>query len=79
MTADPRDLSELLEESQDLQADALRPTHDALDELVELNHSTQDDDRAANVASTKSTSVHCARASERPPSSAPPAVSPWSA
>ncbi len=50
MTADPRDLSELLEESQDLQADALRPTHDAIDELVELNHSTQDDDRPANVA-----------------------------
>ena len=50
MTADPRDLSELLEESQDLQADALRPTHDALDELVELNHSTQDEDRGANVA-----------------------------
>ena len=35
MTADPRALTELLEESQDLQADALRPTHDALDELVE--------------------------------------------
>jgi Ferritin-like domain len=50
MTADPRDLSELLEESEDLQADALRPTHDALDELVELNHSAHDEDRAANVA-----------------------------
>jgi hypothetical protein len=50
MTAAPRDLSELLEESQDLQADALRPTHDALDELVELNHSARDEDRAANVA-----------------------------
>ncbi len=50
MTADPRDLSELLEESQDLQADALRPTHHALDELVELNHSAEDADRAANVA-----------------------------
>ena len=35
MTADPRALTELLEESQDLQADALRPTHEALDELVE--------------------------------------------
>ena len=35
MTADPRALAELLEESQDLQADALRPTHAALDELVE--------------------------------------------
>jgi hypothetical protein len=50
MTAAPRDLSELLEESEDLQADALRPTHDALDELVELNHSAHDEDRAANVA-----------------------------
>lgn len=50
MTADPRDLSELLEESQDLQADALRPAHDALDELVELNHSPRDEDPAANVA-----------------------------
>ena len=50
MTADPRELSELLEESEDLQADALRPTHDALDELVELNHSAHDEDRAANVA-----------------------------
>ncbi len=37
MTADPRALTELLEESQDLQADAMRPTHDALDELVELH------------------------------------------
>ena len=35
MTADPRALAELLEESQDLQADALRPTHEALDELVD--------------------------------------------
>ncbi len=38
MTADPRALTELLEESQDLQADALRPTHEALDELVETAH-----------------------------------------
>ena len=35
MTVDPRALAEMLEESQDLQADALRPTHAALDELVE--------------------------------------------
>ena len=35
MTADPRALAELLEESQDLQSDALRPMHDGLDELVE--------------------------------------------
>jgi hypothetical protein len=48
MTADPRALAELLEESQDLQADALRPTHDALNELVELNHSPRDDDPEAN-------------------------------
>jgi hypothetical protein len=50
MTADPRALAELLEESQDLQADALRPTHKALDELVELNHSPRDDDPEANRA-----------------------------
>ena len=50
MTADPRALAELLEESQDLQADALRPTHDALDEFVELNHSPQDHDPDANQA-----------------------------
>jgi uncharacterized protein YbjQ (UPF0145 family) len=49
MTADPRALTELLEESQDLQADALRPTHAALDELVELSHSSRDDDPAANL------------------------------
>lgn len=35
MNVDPVVLNELLEESQDLQADALRPTSDALDELVE--------------------------------------------
>lgn len=50
MTPDPRALAELLEESQDLQADALRPTNEALDELVELSHSTPDDDPAANAA-----------------------------
>jgi hypothetical protein len=50
MTADPRDLNVLLEESQDLQADALRPTHDALEELVERHRSSRDEDRAANVA-----------------------------
>jgi hypothetical protein len=48
MTADPRALSELLEESQDLQADALRPTHDALDELVESNRGSGPDDAPAN-------------------------------
>ena len=35
MTADPRALSELLDESQDLQADALRPTRQSLDEFVD--------------------------------------------
>ncbi|MFZ1063796.1 MAG: ferritin-like domain-containing protein [Acidimicrobiales bacterium] len=43
MTVDPRALNELLEESQDLQADALRPTRDALDELVEVNRTTHPD------------------------------------
>ena len=50
MSSDPRALNELLEESQDLQADALRPTHEALDELVELNHSPGDEDHASNQA-----------------------------
>jgi hypothetical protein len=52
MTADARALTEMLEESQDLQADALRPTQDALDELVELAHAPSgngtDDDPANN-------------------------------
>ena len=50
MTADPRALTELLEESQDLQADALRPTNEALDELVETAQTQQEDDAAANQA-----------------------------
>jgi Ferritin-like domain len=50
MTPDPRALAELLEESQDLQADALRPTHEVLDELVELPHSSGEDDTAANLS-----------------------------
>ncbi len=50
MSSDPRALNELLEESQDLQADALRPTHEALDELVELNHSPNDEDHVSNHA-----------------------------
>ena len=50
MTADPRALTELLEESQDLQADALRPTHEALDELVETAHAQREDDPATNQA-----------------------------
>jgi ferritin-like protein len=48
MTADPRALTELLEESQDLQADALRPTHATLDELVELSHASGEGDPEAN-------------------------------
>ena len=44
MNVDPGALNELLEESQDLQADAMRPTHAAIEELVELNHSSRDDD-----------------------------------
>ena len=50
MNADPRALAELLEESQDLQADAMRPTHEALDELVELSQSSTDEDPNSNVS-----------------------------
>jgi hypothetical protein len=48
MTAEPRALAELLEESQDLHADALRPTRDALDEIVEANRSGAAEDARAN-------------------------------
>jgi hypothetical protein len=50
MTADPRALTELLEESQDLHADGMRPTHEALDELVDLHRSASDHDIAANLS-----------------------------
>jgi hypothetical protein len=50
MTADARAVAELLEESQDLQADALRPLHDALDELVEVSHPSAADDAASNLS-----------------------------
>jgi hypothetical protein len=50
MIVDPRALAELLAESQDLQADAMRPTHEALDDLVETSHSSRDDDPASNLA-----------------------------
>jgi len=50
MTGDPRALAELLEESQDLQADAMQPTHDGIDELVELSRSSRDDDPASNLS-----------------------------
>jgi Ferritin-like domain len=48
MNADPRALAELLEESQDLQADALQTTHDGLAELVERSHVSGDDDERFN-------------------------------
>jgi uncharacterized protein YbjQ (UPF0145 family) len=50
MTADPRALAELLEESQDLHADAMRPTHEALGELVERSHASGADDVTSNLA-----------------------------
>ena len=37
MTGHPRDLTELLEESQDLQSDALATTRTSLDDLVEAS------------------------------------------
>jgi Ferritin-like domain len=50
MTSDPRALTELLEESQDLQADALRPTHEALEEMVEVSHRSHHEDAISNLA-----------------------------
>lgn len=38
MTADPRELHQLLEESQDVQADAIATTREPLDELVAWRH-----------------------------------------
>jgi hypothetical protein len=49
MTADPRALAELLEESRDLHADAMRPTRDALGQLVERSRSSEDDDLTSNL------------------------------
>ena len=49
MTPDPRALRALLAESQDLQADALGPARDALDELVEFSRSSDQEDRASNL------------------------------
>ncbi len=49
MTPDPTALAELLEESLDLQADALRPTRDSLDQLVELSNETPVDDPEENT------------------------------
>jgi hypothetical protein len=51
MTGDPRALSELLEESQDMQSDAVRETMQPLAEMTEQRHSPVDDgDPAANLA-----------------------------
>lgn len=50
MNPDPRALAELLEESQDLQADALRPTNEALNELVELNHESPQEHPTTNTS-----------------------------
>jgi hypothetical protein len=50
MTAEPRALGELLEESQDLQADARRPLHSSLDAIVETGPSPDAADAAANRA-----------------------------
>jgi uncharacterized protein YbjQ (UPF0145 family) len=50
MTGDPRALAELLEESQDLHADAMQPTHDAIDELIDTSRSSIDDDPVSNLA-----------------------------
>ncbi|HUY43814.1 MAG TPA: ferritin-like domain-containing protein [Acidimicrobiales bacterium] len=44
MNTDPSALASLLEESQDLQADALRPTSEALEELIEQHRESSDED-----------------------------------
>ena len=49
MSPDPRALAELLEESQDLQADAMRPTLESIGELVELHHGAGEGDPAENL------------------------------
>jgi Ferritin-like domain len=50
MTPDPKALGQLLEESQDLHADALRSTHDGINELIERSHARPDEEKAANLA-----------------------------
>ena len=50
MPPDASELHELLEESQDLQSDALRPNRDELDELVERAHEGPDIDLESNRA-----------------------------
>jgi Ferritin-like domain len=50
MTAEPRALAELLQESQDLQADAIRPAPSTLDELVELGRQADSPDPTENRA-----------------------------
>jgi hypothetical protein len=49
MNVDPRALNELLDESQDLQADALRSTRDTLNELVEVHHEAESPDVRESV------------------------------
>lgn len=48
MTAEPRELSDRLEQSQDLQADALQPLRDTLDEIVEMEPTSDHADTDAN-------------------------------
>jgi len=48
MTPDPQALEQLLDESQDLQSDALRQTKNALPELNELGHEEEVGDPVAN-------------------------------
>lgn len=50
MNTHSRALSELLEESQDMQADAMRPTKESLDELVELSHVGADAEPTSNIS-----------------------------
>ncbi|MGC1237456.1 MAG: ferritin-like domain-containing protein [Acidimicrobiales bacterium] len=50
MTLNPRALAELLEESQDLQADALRPAREGLDEFVDASHSKDEVEPASYLA-----------------------------
>lgn len=44
MSADPNELNDLLEESQDLQSDALRASRESLGQLVEIGHESSEQD-----------------------------------
>ncbi len=48
MVPDPTTLTELLEQSQDLQADALRPTREGLAEFVDASHRSPGEDATAS-------------------------------